>query len=64
MGSGHRGNKKIALRMMGCEVVMATGKLLNSVHSLLLFLPPPAGKGTREEELRVVNKKAGKNVLL
>lgn len=64
-GSGHRGNRKTALEMVGCEVVMTTGKLLNSVRYplplLLLFLfllhCPPAEKERererrREEELR------------
>jgi len=55
MGSGHRGNTGTALKMVGCEVVMATEKLLNSAHHFLffsLFLLPPAKRQTREEEFR------------
>lgn len=55
-GLGHRGNRKTDLEMVGCEVVMTTGKLLNSAHHHLLLLPllflcPPAER-RREEELR------------
>lgn len=74
MGSGHRSNKKTALEMVGCEVVMTTGELLNSERHLLpllllLFLhcPPGETERRREEELRssgAVNKEAGKSVRL
>ncbi|CAB1415772.1 unnamed protein product [Pleuronectes platessa] len=39
--SGHRGNRKTDLEMLGCEVVMTTRKLLDGAHHLLLLPPPP-----------------------
>lgn len=40
-GSGHRGNTETVLRMVGCEVVMATGELLNSACRSLPFVHHP-----------------------
>lgn len=62
-GSSHRGNRKTALKMVGCEVVMTIRKLLNSAYYLLLLCPPAERERQREKELRwswTVNKEAGK----
>ena len=48
-GAGHRGNRRTAPETEGCEVVIATGKLLRLYHFLLL---PPARRPMREKELR------------
>ena len=62
-GSGHRGNRKTALEMVGCEVVMTTGtqQCATPPPPLLLHCPPAERETERGRvEMELSSKQGGR----